>query len=188
MPQAAFLKRQSGSSLIEILVTILILAIGFLGLAGFMVQQQNQNIDSYQRAQALLLLNDMSQRIQSNRANAAHYVTGTEIPLGIGMTCPTANATLAEQDLRSWCKGLQGAAETLGAQQVGAMVGARGCVESIGPQQYAVTVAWQGMAPVAAPAGACGAGLYNGATGSPCVNDLCRRTVTTLVRLGKLAP
>jgi type IV pilus assembly protein PilV len=180
------LARQSGSSLIEILVTILILAVGFLGLAGFMVQQQNQDIDSYQRAQALLLLNDMSQRLQSNRANADNYVTAN--PLGVDMTCPAAGTTLAGQDLRAWCRGLQGAAEALGTQLVGAMVGARGCVENTGPQQYTITVAWQGMTPIAAPAGTCGSGLYNGADGSPCVNDLCRRTVTTRVRIGSLAP
>lgn len=188
MPPRDSVARQSGSSLIEILVTILIMAVGFLGLAGFMVQQQNQDIDSYQRAQALLLINDMSQRLQSNRANADSYVTGTTQPLGVGMTCPAAGTTLAGQDLRAWCRGLQGAAEVLGTQLVGAMAGARGCVENTGPQQYTITVAWQGMTPIAAPSGTCGSGLYNGATGSPCVNDLCRRTVTTRVRIGSLAP
>jgi len=188
MRQPASLNRQSGSSLIEILVTILVMTVGFLGLAGFMVQQQRQDIDSYQRAQALLLLNDMSQRLQSNRANANNYVTGTESPLGIGMTCSTTTTTIAQQDLNAWCRGLQGSAETLGTQSVGAMVGARGCVESTGPQQFAITVAWQGMSPISAPASLCGADLYDGPTGSPCVNDLCRRTVTTLVRIGSLAP
>ncbi|MBS4011747.1 MAG: prepilin-type N-terminal cleavage/methylation domain-containing protein [Roseovarius sp.] len=188
MSYSISLERQSGSSLIEILVTILILAVGFLGLAGFMVQQQNQDIDSYQRAQALLLLNDMSQRMQSNRANADDYITGTENPLGIGMACETTAASIAEQDLNAWCSALQGSAESLGTQSVGAMVGARGCVEARGPQQYAITVAWQGMTPVSVPAATCGAGEYNGAVGSPCVEDRCRRTVTTLVRIGSLAP
>jgi type IV pilus assembly protein PilV len=180
--------RQSGSSLIEILVTILIMTVGLLGLAGFMVQQQRQDIDSHQRAQALLLLNDASQRLQSNRANADDYVTDADEPLGAGMDCADTASTIAEEDLNAWCKALQGSAETIGTQQVGAMVGARGCIETTGPQQYAITVAWQGMGPVSSPAATCGKDLYNGPDGSPCVNDLCRRTVTTLVRIGSLAP
>jgi type IV pilus assembly protein PilV len=190
MQKSASTKQQSGSSLIEILVTILVMTVGFLGLAGFMVQQQRQDIDSYQRAQALLLLNDMSQRLQSNRAHADDYATGTESPLGVGMTCATTTATIAQQDLNAWCRSLQGSAEILGTQSVGAMVGARGCVESTGPQQYAITVAWQGMSPISAPASLCGKDLYNGPedSDSPCVDDLCRRTVTTQVRIGSLAP
>ena len=190
MQKSASENRQSGSSLIEILVTLLIMTVGFLGLAGFMVQQQRQDIDSYQRAQALLLLNDMSQRMQSNRANADDYITGTAKPLGIGMTCATTTTTIAQQDLNAWCKSLQGSAETLGKQSVGAMVGARGCIESTGPQQYAITVAWQGMSPISAPVSSCGKDQYNGpdGSGSSCINDLCRRTVTTLVRIGSLAP
>jgi type IV pilus assembly protein PilV len=33
---------------------------------------------------------------------------------------------------------------------------------------------------------ACGATLYDGAAGTPCVGDLCRRVVTTLVRIATL--
>jgi len=50
-------------------------------------------------------------------------------------------------------------------------------------------VAWQGLAPISAPPAniTCGANLYDG-TGDDavCVNDLCRRVVTTLVRIGTL--
>ncbi|MOA38717.1 hypothetical protein D3C78_1604290 [compost metagenome] len=68
------------------------------------------------------------------------------------------------------------------------MVGARGCVESLGSGEYLITVAWQGMGPISAPPAsvACGAGQYNGGTGSACSNDLCRRVVTTIVRIADL--
>ena len=67
------------------------------------------------------------------------------------------------------------------------MVGARGCIENIGTNQYMITVAWQGMSPLTAPPSsvACGANSYN-TTGTACVNDLCRRTITTVVRIGNL--
>jgi type IV pilus assembly protein PilV len=48
-------------------------------------------------------------------------------------------------------------------------------------------VAWQGSTPIAAPTETCGANLYNGAAGSACRDDLCRRTVSTIVRIGKLS-
>jgi type IV pilus assembly protein PilV len=61
-------------------------------------------------------------------------------------------------------------------------------VESIGVDEYLITVAWQGMAPLSAPPASvgCGAGAYDGAADTPCVDDLCRRVVTTVVRIATL--
>ncbi|MDH4611117.1 type IV pilus modification protein PilV [Pseudomonas sp. BN102] len=177
-------------TLIEVLVTILILSIGLLGMAGLQARLQQSEMEAYQRAQALLLLDDMANRIAANRNVASTYVTGTSSPLGAAMTCATVTGTSSrrDRDISEWCNTLQGAAETSGTSKVGAMVGARGCVQSLGSSQYMVTVAWQGMTPISAPpAGvACGANSYNGATGAVCQNDLCRRVVTTIVRVANL--
>ena len=173
--------------MLEVLITIVILTIGLLGLAGLQSRLQASEMEAYQRAQALILLNDMASRITTNRANAATYVTGAGDPLGAGNACPTTTATQQESDAGEWCNALQGAGETLDASNVGAMVGGRGCVESLGGGEYLVTVAWQGLGPVSAPPDsvACGAGEYDG--GTNCVDDLCRRTVTTIVRIGDLS-
>lgn len=64
---------QRGSTLIEILVTIVILAFGLLGLAGMQARVQTNELESYQRAQALVLLNDMVERIRTNRPTANSY-------------------------------------------------------------------------------------------------------------------
>jgi type IV pilus assembly protein PilV len=50
---------------------------------------------------------------------------------------------------------------------------------------YFVTVAWQGMTGISAPPAAvtCGANLYDGGN---CISDLCRRVVTTIVRIATL--
>ena len=182
---------QRGVSLVEVLVAMVILAVGLLGLVGLQARLHVLQMESYQRAQALILLNDMANRVALNRNNAASYVTAS--PLGVGAACPVANATRKERDVREWCLALQGAAETAaGGNNVGAMVGGRGCVARTdpdpgAPEEYLVTVAWQGLAPLSAPPAsvACGANLY-GAAGTPCVGDLCRRTVTTLVRISDL--
>ena len=61
-------------------------------------------------------------------------------------------------------------------------------VEELGGDEYLVTVAWQGLAPISAPPASvtCGQNTYNTA-GTACVNDLCRRVVTTVVRIPTLS-
>ncbi len=188
---------QRGSSLIEVLVTMVILAFGLLGAAGLQARLQLADMEAYQRAQALILVDDIASRIATNRANAAAYVTGAGNPVGAGMTTcpvPASPATLEQTDSVQWCNALRGVAEVAGANKVGAMLGARGCVEILGAaanKEYLVTVAWQGLAPVSAPPAsiACGANLYDGAAGSTssnCAADRCRRVVTTVVRIGGL--
>jgi type IV pilus assembly protein PilV len=176
--------QQRGTSLIEVLVTLVILSIGLLGLAGLQSRLQVSELEAYQRAQALILLDDMASRITTNRSAAASYVTAS--PLGGTTTCPTTTSTQQQTDSGQWCSALQGAAETTGGSKVGAMIGGRGCVQSLGSNQYLVTVAWQGLTPIAAPAPTCGQNSYNTA-GTACVNDLCRRVVTTIVRIGTLS-
>jgi type IV pilus assembly protein PilV len=188
MRAAASKTGQRGSSMIEVLVTIVILAGGLLGLAGLQIRLHLSEMEGYQRAQAMILLEDFANRFSLNRNFASDYVTGTAAPLGAGMTCPTAAATLQQKDAGEWCGALQGAAEKSGTSNVGAMIGGRGCVESLGNNEYLITVAWQGLAAVSAPPAsvACGKDLYDGAAGSSCSGDLCRRVVTTIVRFAPL--
>lgn len=183
---AATRHSQHGTTLIEVLVTILIIAFGLLGLAGLMSRVQSMDLESYQRGQALLLLSDMAQRISTNRLLAASYVTTAATPQGAGVTCSTDTSTLQKSDTGDWCRALQGAAESIGGSSVGALIGGRGCVESLGSGEYLVTVAWQGMTPIVAPPSsiACGKDQYDGAQ---CTLDRCRRVVTTIVRIGSLS-
>lgn len=190
MPAKLRVCHQEGVSLIEVLVTLLILSIGLLGLVGLQSRLQVSEMEAYQRSQALLLLSDMAGRMAANRNAAASYVTGASSPVGIGSTCTTSMMSRKDVDMGEWCNALQGAAESIvsggSASKVGAMVGARGCIESLGDGKYMITVAWQGLVPISAPptSVACGATLYDG--GHSCTNDLCRRAVTTLVRIADL--
>jgi len=178
-----------GTTMIEVLVTIVILAFGLLGLAGLEARLQQSELEAYQRAQALVLLNDMANRIEANRKNVASYVTGPGSPVGFGRACPvpTNAGTLGQTDTSQWCNALQGGGELSGAAKVGALVGGRGCVEALGNNEYLLTVTWQGVGPISAPplSVACGKDSYNG--GPRCTLDLCRRVVTTIVRVGSLS-
>jgi len=193
-----YIRRQGGGLMIEVLVTIAIIVIGLWGLMDVQGRLQKSEIESYQRTQALMLLNDMSSRISVNRLEAAGYVTSSLTPeyLGVGMNCPVAPsptltpAQIRQADVSEWCQGLQGAAETMGTTNVGAMVAGRGCVEELNSNEYLITVVWQGLAPVAPPPASitCGAGLYDEPADSFCAEqpDACRRYVSTVLHVGNL--
>jgi type IV pilus assembly protein PilV len=180
-------RRQGGTSLIEVLVTLLIVAFGLLGMAGLQARMELSEMESYQRAQALVLLSDMANRITTNRINAANYATAAA-PLGGTAACPASIATRHDIDKGQWCAALKGAAEFSGGNQSGAMIGGRGCAEALPDNEYLITVAWQGLTPVSAPPASvsCGQDLYDGPAGSPCQADRCRRVVTTVVRIATL--
>ena len=179
-PSAA---RQSGTTMIEVLVAIVIVVLGLLGLAGLQSRATLAEMESFQRAQAILLMQDMVDRINANRRNSMAYATGTS-PKGTGNTaddCSILNG--APRDLCEWNNALLGAAETSGGANVGAMIGARGCVEvqsATMPRKFLVSVVWQGMnATAASNVTDCGKGSYDTA-------DKTRRVVSSQVTIGCL--
>ena len=167
--------------MIEVLLTIVILAIGLLGIGGLQARMHLASVEAYQRAQAILLLQDMVDRINANRKNSTGYVTGA--PLGTGNSQQDCTGlTSAALDQCEWNNALLGASESAGGQSVGAMIAARGCVTNTVatmPRQFLVAVVWQGMNPTHAPdATSCGQGLYN--------DEATRRAVVATVTLGCL--
>jgi len=58
--------KQAGASLIEVLVTVIILAIGMLGLATMQNTSMRLSYDSYLRSQAAFLAYDLIDRIRAN--------------------------------------------------------------------------------------------------------------------------
>lgn len=173
----------AGFALLEVLVAIVVAAIGLLGLLGLQSKSIQMETESYQRTHALILLEEMVQRIQSNPLQASclamsgGYVgttgaTGYLAPSGLCGTSASLN-----EGISSWDQMLRGVSETSGGSATGSMIGARGCIERDGvtPALYVVAVAWQGLTtqslpPVGASSSAavrsaanCGAGLYGDA-------------------------
>lgn len=199
-----FNKQYSGGfSMIEILVTLIIILIGLLGVAGLQVRAQVSEMESYQRAQALILMSDIVDRLNVNRATAACFTMTTNTTAGtpfIGtagtghMSAPTCTASTTEYNdlalaaLTQIDNLLEGAAESLGGSNVGAMIGARACISydssteltgQPGTGLYTVIVTWQGMADLIAP------------VNMNCANTLYgtlakRRAVSTTVRMANL--
>lgn len=178
---------QMGFSLIEILVTILILAIGLLGLAGLQTRMLTTELESFQRSQALVLVQDMVNRINANRDAARGDDYSASTVYGTGSTLGDSGCTQAEtaaRDLCQWSQSLKGAGVDDAGNAVGAMIGARGCIETLSGAEKSevvlrVTVAWQGMSPSVAPTLTCGQGEYGD-------DDSMRRTVSMLVTLAYL--
>lgn len=186
------LRTQRGFGMIEVLVTMFILLAGLLGLVKLMAHSQRGEMESYQRGQALVLLQDMVGRINANRTAAGCYAitdaaAGTPY-IGTGSSAlPPCSLgavqayTTANSDLAAWDNLLKGAAETSGGNLVGAMIGARGCVTyAAATGVYLVSVAWQGLADSAAPAASlnCGAGLYG--------SEARRRVVSMPLKIANL--
>lgn len=205
---ARALLSSTGFTMIEVLVTLIVLALGLLGIMGLQARGQQAELESYQRAQALVLVQDMVDRMNANRSDSHNkvYVNGVvaTFPVGGGGNLVNCGALAgAAYDLCDWTNQLNGAAEILSggacstansADCVGAMLGARGCitynagtelVDSTGANLsgtgiYTVTVTWQGVSATSAPPASitCAQGLYP--------QDTMRRAVTATFRIADL--
>lgn len=102
---------QQGVTMIEVLVTVLILAIGFLGLASLQSVGLNYNQGAYYRTQATLLAQDLEDRIRSNINEktgvfATAMTTGSlagPLPACTGSAASCTTAQMATFDLIDWC-------------------------------------------------------------------------------------
>jgi type IV pilus assembly protein PilV len=75
------LKQNSGFSLIEILVSLVVLSIGLMGLAGLQMAALKGTNDAHYRTQASLLMMDLADRMRANQKGVAEgkYRTSTAI-------------------------------------------------------------------------------------------------------------
>ncbi len=162
-----------GFSMLEVLISLAIMAFGLLGLVGMQAVAQKMELESYQRAQALILLSDIIDRINTNRAAATCYAittsatsSGSSNNLGTtgtshynvgsfscgALASNPAAVTRAQLDLTEIDAMLQGSSEQLSGGSVGAMIGARACIGfDSATQAYTVAVAWQGAGPTYSP-------------------------------------
>lgn len=187
--------KHQGSALLEVIITMVILAIGLFGLAGLQARVIQVEQESYQRGQALVLVNDIVERINANRGGAADYPSATwpaaPIPVGTGdarnlaTACPASGAA---RDLCEWSALLKGASVASMGNPFGNMGNARGCITQIQaldatpgvcqPGIYQIEVVWQGKSDLFAPPASikCGTNLYG--------KETFRRAITTRVSVG----
>ena len=140
------------------LVAILICAFGLLGFAGMQARATSSEFEGFQRSQALVLVEDMVNRMNANRAHAGEYVNADLI--GDGPLEDCAGLAGAALDLCEWGNLIRGSAERRGGAGIGAMLAARGCITrpATSTDRYTVSIAWQGILPTAGANSPCGSG------------------------------
>jgi type IV pilus assembly protein PilV len=167
---------EAGFAMLEVLVAIVISVIGILGMISLQARTYQAEAESYQRSQALVILDDIAARMASNRTEAASYVRDG---IGEGETedCD-AEPTVAARDLCEIANQLRGTAETSAAGLVTPMSQPRACISNPAPNTYLIAVVWAGIVPTAAPANACEAGAYG--------DESLRRAVSSVVVVANL--
>ncbi|HHI93923.1 MAG TPA: type IV pilus modification protein PilV [Gammaproteobacteria bacterium] len=160
-----------GFTLTEVLVTLVVLAIGLLGLAGLQASSLKHNNNAYQRTQATLLAYDMLDRMRANPMGIENgdydtVDTGTTPtnPACVGTSCTPAQ--LAANDVYEWATRL-----------TTVLPSGRGVIAGTAPNApFTVTIMWDDQ--------------RTGATGTNCdptdANDMTCFSVTGQVLYNRL--
>lgn len=151
-----------GISLIEVLVSLVILSLGVLAVVALQLVSKRNNADAGQRTIAAQLAYDMIERMRANstQATLAAFVTGANPPVGRNSlsteptpVCSSANqctpAQTVPHDLWEWEQALDGASETIDAGNTGGLMLPTGCIvrttdDGGGDGIYTVTITWRG--------------------------------------------
>lgn len=193
-------RAQGGFTMLEVMVALLILLVGLLGLAGMLVTAQQGEVEAYQRKQALVLLQDMMDRMTANPLSASCYAITTSASSGSpalgtgysgGYVCGAGSAsqqTRASEDLQAWNDALLGVSEQKSAAdttKIGGIIDARGCVTNPSSGVYTLSVAWRGLAPTTAPPAAytCAKNQYP-VPATP--DERVRRVISITIRIANL--
>lgn len=150
---------EAGFTLVEVMVTVFVVAIGVLAAAGLQAISKKAAFDALQRTTATVLAQDMLERIRSNSLQISRYAgreisaaPTTAVSCGSGTACTASD--LVDYDLARWWQSLDGAAEKIvaGTDSGGAAVSANagglrspvGCIRQNG-NIVEVVIAWRGM-------------------------------------------
>jgi type IV pilus assembly protein PilV len=98
---------QLGFSLFEVLVTLVVLAIGLLGLAALQATGLKQNHSAYHRSQATQFAYDITDRMRSNKSAINNYLSSFMLPTvavsqASCLTTGCTSAQMAQHDLFEW--------------------------------------------------------------------------------------
>ncbi|SFN45076.1 type IV pilus modification protein PilV [Marinobacter pelagius] len=135
---------QRGFTLIEILVTVFILAIGLLGLAGLILEGMRNNQGAYLRTQASILAYDMADRMRANKDRASDYAgfstdgATTTLPDCASEDTGCTPAGQAQVDLVEWTRQIQGVGSDMAL-----LPGGVGTIQhDAATSRYTITVTW----------------------------------------------
>jgi type IV pilus assembly protein PilV len=149
---------QNGVSLIEVLVTLIIISVALLGTASLQVMSKQSNFQAVQRVSAAQLVNDLMQRMRNNREGLDNYLPDDDLGVGSLGTAPAVDCAadaadcttiqLADYDLWQWEQQIDGAMNKVGTTNAGGLLEPTACITGPaggGNGIYEVAIAWRGQ-------------------------------------------
>lgn len=144
---------QRGIGLLEVLLAVILLSIGFLATARMQVEGMRYSQGAYSLSQAKFMVLDMTERMRANRAGMRGDVyknkstaSGTSNPTCITGNSSCSPADIAIADLHAWSQNLHATAGTAGFTPVlpsSATIPARGSITYDAAEgSYSVSVQW----------------------------------------------
>ena len=154
------LNRQTGFSLIEMLIALIVFSIGLLAIAGLQTVSKQANYEALQRTSASQIASGLLEDLRVNGGAAETYITAGALGGGSRGGEPAPNCTAAAEcnatqkalhDLWFWEQMLDGNLETSGGAAAGGLVLPTLCITGPaggGAGIYTVTIAWRGTASI----------------------------------------
>lgn len=146
-----------GFTLVEVLITVFVMGVGLLALAGLQIIAKKTAFDANQRTLAGQATQDIVARMRANASVVNNYVVADAIALSSpGKDCRQANCTpaeLAAWDLFQWAEQLAvgGEVDDEGIA-TGGLAQPTACIlagTTVG--HFRIAIAWRGITPLAPP-------------------------------------
>ncbi len=176
---------QSGFSLIELLVALIVFTIGLLAIAGLQMVSKQANYESLQRTTAAQVANGMLEDMRTNGSGIDTYLAAGDLGGGSRGAEPVPNCSSGSEcnpaqkatfDLWVWEQMLDGNLEMNAGAAAGGLVLPTLCIGGPllgGAGTYQVTIVWRGSASITnVSANLCGA-----VSGNYGVQNVLRRIV-----------
>lgn len=109
---------ESGITMIEVLITMVIVSVGLLGVAAMILNSVENNRSAYQRTQASTLAYDMADRIRANPKTADSYNSfntdgaSQTVPACLSSDVGCDGGKLAEADKAQWARSIEGTTDS----------------------------------------------------------------------------
>jgi type IV pilus assembly protein PilV len=140
LPRRRELKTQQGFSLLEVLITLVVIAIALLGTAALQLKAMQTNQGGQFRTQAVFLVSDLAERMEANKAAAiagSYVLASTDTMPSLVANCASAACTssaLAVFDLLQWKDAVAAVLPQSSWSVVRSVTG--------NPSTYTITVNW----------------------------------------------
>lgn len=142
--------QQRGIGMIEILISIVVLSIGFLAAAQMQVQGLRYNQSAYFESQAYFMMSNMVERMRANPEGVkdGDYSNKTTSANAVNPNCMTkacSTSEQAQQDLYDWSANLynlEGSTHFIAALGSSDTTNASGSITAGASGSYTITITW----------------------------------------------